>query len=190
MYSPLSSQERVRVAELYERYSLRLMAILKKTNPTVDQDEISDAVIDAIWSAASQGIQEDATKGKFISLLRKIAQRRLIDRIRKRQRRQLRELKKVKEPVTNESPTSNEIDDWVTTQKMGARYAVELAKDDDERKYLELWMENRSHESIIDTFCTPQKTRAEATSLVKQLSDRLRQRVSRLRKQLAREDQP
>lgn len=166
------------------------MRILRSANPTVNQDDISDAIIDAIMSAASQGTHEDLKKGKFISLLRRMAQNRIIDRIRKRQRRQQREFKNVAESVTIQLSESNEMDDWVNTQKLVAQYSAELATDDDERKYLQLWMENHSRESIIEMFCTTQKSCEQTTSLVKQLSDRLRQRISRLRKRLAREDQP
>ena len=190
MHSPLSSQGRIRAAGLHEKYSVQLMRILRSANPKVDQADISDAIIDAIMSATSKGTQEEAKKGKFISLLKRMAQNRIIDRIRKRQRRQQRELKKVSDSVTNQSSASNEVDAEATTQKLVARYIAELARDDDERQYLQLWMERQSHESIIDQFCSAQKTRDEAAALVKQLSDRMRQRMNRLRKQLAREDQP
>jgi DNA-directed RNA polymerase specialized sigma24 family protein len=190
MYSSLSTQGSTRAAKLHEEYSARLMGILRNTNPTVDQDDISDAIIDAIMSTTSKGTQEDMRKGKFISLLKRMAQNRIIDRIRKRQRRQQRELKKVTDSVTNQPSASNEVDDAATTQKLVERYSAELATTDDERKYLLLWMENHSHESIIDQFCSAPRTREEAAALVRQLSDRLRQRVSRLRKQVAKEDQP
>lgn len=190
MHSPLSSKGCVRAAELHEQYSARLMGILKKTNPAVNRDDISDAIIDAIMSAASKGTEEDGKKGKFISLLRRMAQNRLIDRIRNQQARRQRELRKSVDSVTNQSSASIEDDDPVITQKLVARYTPELAKDDDERQYLQLWLENNSHDSIIEKFCTAQKTREQAALLVRQLSDRLRQRIRRLRKQLAREDQP
>ncbi|HQR09070.1 MAG TPA: ECF-type sigma factor [Gemmatales bacterium] len=190
MISALSSHGRVRAAELHELYSARLLGILRSNNPKVDPAYLSDAVIDAIMSLASNGVQEDVTKGKLLTLLKKIAQRRVIDRLRKQQRRRQRELDETACSVTNLESVSKVSGQQMIDRELAVRYVPQLVKDEDERKYLQFWMEGYSDEEITDKFGVSSENREQVAKLVIQISQRLRQRLSRLRKQLAREDQP
>lgn len=166
------------------------MGVLRGSNSNVDQADISDAVIDAIMTVASKGVQEDATKGKLFSLLKRVSERRIIDRIRKHSRRQRRELEKDGFPVTNQQTASNVASQPVINRELVARYAPELATDEDERNYLQFWAEGFSDEEITDKLCTSNDNREQIATLVFQISQRLRQRLSRLRKRVAEEDKP
>lgn len=190
MHHPLSSQGRIRAAELFEQYSTKLMGVLRKENSNVDQADISAAIVNAIMSVASKGVQEDATKGKLLTLLKKIAQRCIIDQIRKEQRRRQREQKKSDCDVTNQHCVTNDPSQHVINRELFAQYAPELATDYDEQKYLQFWLEGYSDEEIADKFCSLNENPAQVTTLVNQISQRMRQRLSRLRKRLAEEDKP
>lgn len=190
MHHPLSSQGRIRAAELFEQYSTKLMGVLRKENSNVDQADISAAIVNAIMSAAAKGMQEDATKGKLFTLLKKIAQRRIIDQFRKEQRRQRRELEKSDCVVTNQQCVTNEPSQQVINRELFAQYAPELATDNDEQKYLQFWLEGYSDDEITDKFCSANENSKQVTTLVNQISQRMRQRLSRLRKRLAEEEKP
>jgi hypothetical protein len=75
-------------------------------------------------------------------------------------------------------------------RELASQYFNELAHDADEAQYLRLWMGGRTDAEIGDLLQTSQANREELATLVKQLSQRMRQRISRLRQRVAEEDQP
>lgn len=186
----LSSQDRVRAVKLFDELSEPVFKALQLHHLNADSDDLRDAVTTAIMQVTSQGIKADTTKGSMFSLLSRVAKRRYVDRIRSHARRIARERKKTASDVTKREVVSNDPEKLMENREMASHYFNELAHDADEAEYLRLWMEGRTDAEIGDLFQTSNTNREKVEALVKQLSQRMRQRISRLRQRVAEEDQP
>lgn len=188
--NPLASYDRVRAAQLFTEYSEQVLRRLRGQFQKADIADLSDAVTSAIMQITAKGIKEDNTKGTMLSLISRVAKRRYVDRIRSHARRKARERTKSESDVTKQQTASNDPEKLMEDRELASLFFSELAHDADEAQYLRLWMGGRTDAEIGDLFHTSQDNREELATLVKQLSQRMRQRISRLRQRVAEEDQP
>jgi len=178
---PLAPTQSAMASEIYLQYAEMVGLRLQVEFHWVHEDEIAEAVVEAVLSAAHDSSDFDPARGGFAAYLQLLARNDLRTRLRGEKRLKAREAKKAEMTVTFEEPAAPLLQENDPAETAVVKELQEtLARTETERVALGLWMKGIDS-AVTIAECLGFGTDAAAVRRAATLQARLRQRIHRER---------
>jgi hypothetical protein len=178
---PLDLDGRTLAADLYNRFAPALSARLARRYPGMDPQRVADAVVMAILFLSRNFQRFNSRLASLQTFLLVIARRKLEKLLCADSRRTAREQQKARDAVTTEASAGQSLLDRLGDRELAERARREIARTDEERRVLDLWLAGETDPAAIAAALQLDGPREQQAAHMATVLARLRQRIHRCR---------
>ncbi len=176
-------------ADWYVAYREPVIAALRAAFPDVSSDLLYDAFVQGTMEIAQKPEALDPSRGSLLNLLVGAARRALTSPRRSDSARRRREERKGKELVACHDSAARDLLDRLVADELAPLIRAELARTDEDRRYLELWeQEIDDVAQVAAALGVSHLPPAQQKKEIQRMHKRVMKRLERLRARYASEE--